>query len=175
MNPNVNHRTDGYRGTIAGRNRFAIEVSRVAVAAIGADRVGIRLSPYGAFNSTGAFPEVEAQYLALSRELSEIGLFYVHLVDHSAMDAPPVPAEFKAKLRSGFKGLFIASGGFDRPSAEKALSEKRADLVAFGRPFLVNPDLVERMRAGATLNEPDIATFYTPGPKGYTDYPPLEK
>ena len=175
LNANVNRRSDGYGATIAGRNRFAIEVSRAVVAAIGADRVGIRLSPYGAFNSTGAYPEVEAQYLSLARELSAIGLLYLHLVDHSAMGAPPVPAEFKAKLRSTFDGLFIPAGGFDRASAESALAEKRADLVAFGRPFLANPDLVERMRAGAALNAPNMATFYTPGPKGYTDYPRLAR
>ncbi len=175
LNANVNKRTDGYGVNIAGRNRFAIEVSRAAVAAIGGNRVGIRLSPYGAFNDTGAFPEVEAQYLSLARELSAIGLLYLHLVDHSAMGAPPVPAEFKARLRSAFNGLFIASGGFDRASAESALAEKRADLVAFGRPFLANPDLVERMQANAPLNAPDMATFYTPGPKGYTDYPTLKR
>jgi N-ethylmaleimide reductase len=175
LNANVNHRTDGYGGSIAGRNRFALEVARATAAAIGPDRVGIRLSPYGVFNSTGAFPDVEAQYLALAQELSALSLLYVHLVDHSAMGAPPVPAEFKARLRSGFNGLFILAGGFDRSSAEIALSEKRADLIAFGRPFLANPDLLERMRADAKLNIPDMATFYVPGPKGYTDYPTLAR
>ena len=173
LNANVNRRTDGYGGSIEGRNRFAIEAARAAVAAIGADRVGIRLSPYGAFNSTGAFPEMEEQLLALTGELSALGLIYLHVLDHSAMGAPPVPAEFKARLRSSFKGVFILAGGFDRASAESALSEKRADLIAFGRPFLANPELVERMRAGAPLNAPDMSTFYTPGPKGYTDYPRL--
>lgn len=173
LNANVNRRSDGYGGSIAGRNRFALEVARATVAAIGADRVGIRLSPYGVFNSTGAFPELEAQYLALVQELSALGLVYLHVLDHSAMGAPPVPAEFKAKLRASFKGAFILAGGFDRDSAESALAAKSADLIAFGRPFLANPDLVERMRAGAALNAPDMATFYTPGTKGYTDYPRL--
>jgi len=173
LNANVNQRTDGYGAGIEGRNRFALEVARATVAAIGSDRVGIRLSPYGVFNDTGAFPHVEAQYLALAKELSALGLLYIHLVDHSAMGAPPVPAEFKARLRSGFDGLFILAGGFDRASAESALIEKRADLIAFGRPFLANPDLVARMRTGAQLNAPDTATFYVPGPKGYTDYPAL--
>jgi len=173
LNANVNRRTDGYGGSIEGRNRFALEVARSTVAAIGADRVGIRLSPYGAFNGTGAFAEVEAQYLALAKELSALRLLFLHVLDHSALGAPPVPIEFKAKLRSAFDGLFIAAGGFDRASAEKELAEKRADLIAFGRPFLANPDLVERLRAGAPLNAPDMATFYTPGPKGYTDYPTL--
>jgi len=173
LNPNVNHRTDGYGGSIAGRNRFAIEVARATVAAIGGDRVGIRVSPYGAFNSTGAFPDVDAQYVALASELSGLGLLYMHVVDHSAMGAPVVPAQIKAAMRSAFKGLYILSGGFDRASAEQALADKRADLIAFGRPFLANPDLVERLRTNAALNAPDMATFYTPGSKGYTDYPAL--
>jgi len=173
LNPNVNRRTDAWGAGIEGRNRFALEVARASVAAIGAGRVGIRLSPYGVFNATGAFPEVDAQYLALARELSALGLLYVHLLDHSAMGAPPVPAELKASLRDAFGGLFILAGGFDRAGAEAALAEKRADLIAFGRPFLANPDLVARLRASAPLNAPDMATFYTPGPKGYTDYPTL--
>jgi len=173
LNANVNQRSDGYGGSIAGRNRFALEVARAAVAAIGAARVGMRLSPYGVFNGTGAFAEVEEQYLALTRELSALGLVYLHVLDHSAMGAPPVPATLKQQLRSAFQGLLILAGGFDRASAEAALQDKRADLIAFGRPFLANPDLVARMRANGALNPPDMATFYLPGPKGYTDYPTL--
>ena len=171
LNPNVNTRSDAYGAGIAGRNRFAVEVARAAAAAIGAERVGIRLSPYGVFNATGPFPEVEEQFLALAAELSKLQLLYLHLVDHAAMGAPPVPADFKLSLRSAFNGLFILVGGFDRESAEAALVAKRADLIAFGRPFLANPDLVVRLRANAPLAAPDMATFYTPGAKGYTDYP----
>ena len=173
LNPNVNQRSDAYGKSIEGRNRLAIEIARAAVAAIGRDRVGIRLSPYGVFNGTGAFPEVEAQFLALASEFSTLGLLYLHLVDHSAMGAPPVPTDFKTRLRGGFKGLFILSGGFNRAAAETALIENRGDLVAFGRSFLANPDLVARLRAGVPLNEPDMATFYTTGPRGYTDYSAL--
>lgn len=173
LNPHVNQRTDGYGGSLQGRNRFALEVTRAVVAAIGADKVGIRLSPYGVFNSTGAFADTDAQYLALCEEVSALGLLYLHLLDHSAMGAPPVPEELKAQLRSRFDGPLILAGGFDRTSAEAALLERRADLVAFGRPFLANPDLVERMRADAALNVPDMPTFYTPDAKGYTDYPVL--
>ena len=173
LNPNVNQRSDAYGNSIEGRNRLAIEIAHATVAAIGRDRVGIRLSPYGVFNGTGAFPEVEEQFLALASEFSTLGLLYLHLVDHSAMGAPPVPADFKTKLRASFNGLFILSGGFNRAAAETALVDKRGDLVAFGRPFLANPDLVARLRAGAPLNDPDMATFYTPGPRGYTDYPAL--
>lgn len=173
LNANVNKRSDGYGGSIANRNRFALEVARAVAAAIGAERVGIRLSPFGAFNSTGTYPEQGEQYLALARELSSLGLLYLHVLDHSSMGAPAVPAEYRAKLRSAWKGVFILAGGFDRAGAEKALAENRADLIAFGKPFLANPDLVERLRSGAPLNAPDFSTFYTPGAKGYTDYPRL--
>lgn len=173
LNPLVNLRADAYGGSIAARNLFASEIARATVAAIGRDRVGMRLSPYGVFNGTGAFPEVEAQYLALARSLSALGLLYIHLVDHSSMGAPVVPADFKLKLRAAFNGLFILSGGFDHATAEQALLEKRGDLIAFGRPFLANPDLVARMRKDAAQNVPDMATLYLPGTRGYTDYPEM--
>jgi len=173
LNANVNKRTDGYGGSASGRNRFALEAARAAVAAIGKEKVGIRLSPYGAFNGTGAFDGVDAQYEELARELASLGLAYVHLVDHSSMGAPKVPESIPATIRKVFPGALILSGGYDRERAEAALAAKQGDLVAFGRPFLANPDLVERLRRGASLNPPDMATFYTPGPKGYTDYPAL--
>ena len=174
LNANVNTRDDAYGGTADKRNRLAIEVARATVAAIGADKVGIRVSPYGVFNGTGAFDGVEAQYLALARELGALKLAYLHLVDHSSMGAPAVPAAFKTQLRTAFGGNFIASGGLDRQSAEQVLTDGRGDLVAFGRAWLANPDLIERMKAGLPLNAPDASTFYTPGAKGYTDYPQAE-
>lgn len=173
LNPLVNQRVDGYGKGAEGRNKLALEVSNAVVEAIGAERVGIRLSPYGVFNGTGEFPDVQSQYLALAAKLSALKLLYIHLVDHSSMGAPPVPADFKVKLRKGFDGLFILSGGFGQTTAEAALVEKRGDLVAFGRPFLANPDLVTRLQKHSRLNEPDQSTFYTPGSKGYTDYPEL--
>jgi len=173
LNPNVNKRTDRWGGTPENRNRFALEVARATVEAIGADKVGIRLSPYGVFNGTGPFDDVDAQYRALVEGLSGLGLLYVHVLDHSAMGAPAVPAQIKKALREGFDGPFIAAGGFDRASGEQALAAGDADLVAYGRPFLANPDLVARMKIDAPLNAVDMDTFYTPGAKGYTDYPAL--
>jgi N-ethylmaleimide reductase len=173
LNANVNQRADAYGGSIQGRNRFALEVVRATVAAIGAHRVGVRVSPYGALNSTGAYPDVEAQHLALTEELATLGILYVHLLDHSALGAPPVPVDFKSRLRAAFKGLFILAGGFDRATAETALDAGQADLIAFARPFIANPDLVQRLQAKAELNAVDASTFYTPGPKGYTDYPAI--
>lgn len=175
LNANVNLRSDAYGGTIEGRNRFALEVARATVTAIGAGRVGVRLSPYGVFNGTGGYADVDAQYVSLAEEFSKLGLLYLHVLDHSAMGAPAVPAELKSRLRAAFKGVFILAGGFDRVSAEKALESGQADLIAFARAFLANPDLVARMQTEATLNSVDMATFYTPGPKGYTDYPSLPK
>lgn len=173
LNANVNRRTDGYGATPEGRNRLVLEVARAAVREIGADRVGIRLSPHGVFNATGAYDGVDEQYVDLVKQLSELGLLYVHVVDASAMGAPPVPAKLKSDLRAAFNGPFILAGGFDKASAEQVLGENQADLIAFGRAFLANPDLVERLRDDQPLNAPDPSTFYTPGAEGYTDYPTL--
>ena len=171
LNAKVNTRTDRWGATAENRNRFALEIAKRTAAAIGADRVGVRLSPYGVFNGTGGFDGVDAQYVSLVEALSALGIAYVHVLDHSAMGAPPVPASLKQSLRAAFKGTFILAGGFDRDSAEAALAAGQADLIAFARSFIANPDLVARMRDGKALAAPDPSTFYTPGPKGYTDYP----
>lgn len=175
LNANVNTRTDAWGGGAVERNRFALEVVRAVIAAIGAERIGIRLSPYGAFNHTGAFEGLEPQYLALARELGQMKLAYLHLVNHESMGAPEVPLPFRQRLREAFGGVFIASGGFeDAKRAEAVLASGAADLVAFGRPALANPDLVRRLKEDLPLNAPDPATFYTPGEKGYLDYPTVE-
>jgi N-ethylmaleimide reductase len=173
LNANINRRTDGYGGSAEARNRLVLEVARAAAKEIGAERVGIRLSPHGVVNAAGAFEGVDEQYLSLVKQLSALGLMYMHVLDHSAMGTPPVPAKLKADLRAAFDGPFILAGGLNKTSAEQALSEGRADLTAMGRAFIANPDLVARLRQDAALNAPDAATFYTPGAKGYTDYPVL--
>ncbi|KQW61767.1 alkene reductase [Variovorax sp. Root411] len=173
LNGNINRRSDGYGGTAQGRNRLILEVARAAVKEIGAERVGIRLSPHGVFNAAGAFEGVDEQYVLLVKELSKLGLMYVHVLDHSAMGAPVVPAKLKIDLKAAFDGPFILAGGLNKASAQQALREGRADLVAMGKAFLANPDLVDRMRQDAPLNAPTPDTFYTPGAKGYTDYPTL--
>ena len=175
IRPNSNRRTDAYGGAIENRARFVLEVARAVIAAIGRDKVGIRLSPFGAFNDMPAYPEMEADYAYLARELNALGLACVHLVDHSPMGAPKVPQSIKDTFRKAFKGALILSGGYDAARAESDLEAGKADLIAVGRPILANPDLVERWKARATVNAPDPTTFYTPGPKGYTDYPALTK
>ena len=173
IRPNSNQRTDGYGGAIENRARFVLEVADAAIKAIGRDKVGIRLSPFGVFNDMPVYAAMEADYAYLVRELDSRGLVYIHLVDHSPMGAPPVPETIKATFRSVFKGTLILSGGYDAARAESDLSAGKCDLIAAGRPFLANPDLVARWKTGAAVNAPDFNTFYTPGPKGYTDYPAL--
>jgi len=173
IRPNSNTRTDNYGGSIENRARFALEVVAATIAAIGKDKVGIRLSPFGVFNDMPLYPEMEADYTYLAQKLNAAGLLYIHLVDHSSMGAPKVPDSMKATFRSVFKGALILSGGYDAARAESDLAAGKCDLVAVGKPFLANPDLVARWKAGAAVNAPDMATFYTPGPKGYTDYPAL--
>lgn len=173
LNANVNTRNDGYGGSADARNRFALEAAAACAAEIGKEKVGIRLSPRGAFNSTGPFDGVDEQYEALAAGLGKLGIAYIHMVDHSSMGAPPVSHDLKQRIRKAFGGAFILSGGFDKARAEAELSAGDGDLVAFARSFLANPDLVERFRKDAPLNAPDPSTFYTPGAKGYTDYPTL--
>jgi N-ethylmaleimide reductase len=173
IRPNSNKRTDAYGGSIENRARFVLDVVKATTAAIGKDKVGIRLSPFGVFNDMPLYPEMEAEYAYLARALNATGLFYVHLVDHSAMGAPAVPQSIKDTFRKEFKGVLILSGGYDAARAESDLEAGKADLIAVGRPLLANPDLVERWKTGAPLNPLDMDTFYTPGPKGYTDYPVL--
>ena len=173
IRPNSNTRTDNYGGSIENRARFALEVVAATIAAIGKDKVGIRLSPFGVFNDMPLYPEMEADYTYLAQKLNAAGLLYIHLVDHSSMGAPKVPDSMKATFRSVFKGALILSGGYDAARAESDLAAGKCDLVAVGKPFLANPDLVARWKTHVAVNAPDMATFYTPGPKGYTDYPAL--
>jgi len=171
IRPNSNVRTDQYGGSIENRARFVLEVAQATIAAIGKEKVGIRLSPYGVFNDMPLYPEMEADYAYLAKALNAAGLAYVHLVDHSAQGAPVVPDSIKATFRREFKRTLILSGGYDAARAESDLAAGKGDLVAFGTPFLANPDLILRWQEGRALNAIDTSTFYTPGAKGYTDYP----
>ena len=173
IRPNSNLRTDRYGGPIANRVRFVLEVTEAVINAIGRDRVGMRLSPFGVFNDMPAYAQMEDEYAYLVQRLDARQLLYLHLVDHAAMGAPAVPQSIKATIRRLFKGALILSGGYDAARAESDLAAGRCDLVAVGRPLLANPDLLLRWMSGAALNPPDASTFYTPGAKGYIDYPLL--
>ncbi|UII30025.1 alkene reductase [Fulvivirga ulvae] len=173
INPNINDRDDEYGGSVENRARFVLEVAEAIVKAIGKERVGIRLSPYGVFNDAGAFADIDETFEYLTKQLSDLGLVYLHIVDHTALGAPEVPATIKQKIRDTFKGTYILSGGYDKERAIEDLEAGKGDLVAFGRPFIANPDFVERMLTGAELSVADHNTFYTPGKEGYVDYPML--
>jgi N-ethylmaleimide reductase len=170
LNTVSNQRTDGWGASIEGRLRFAMEVAKAVISEVGAARTGMRISPFGVFNDMRPDEDMEELYGQLAARLSELKLAYVHVVDHSAMGAPPVPASIKQTIRNSFGGAYILSGGYDRARAEADLEEAKGDLVAFGRPFLANPDLVERIQNDIELSTPDESTFYTPGAEGYITY-----
>ena len=171
LNTASNRRADRWGGSIENRIRFPVAVAASVSARIGAGRTGMRVSPYGAFNDMAPDPAMDAVYERLAEALSRLGIVYIHLVDHGSMGLPPVKPEIKQAIRARFQGALILSGGYDRERAQADLAAGRGDLVAFGRPFISNPDLVARLRAGLELAPPDPDTFYTPGEKGYTDYP----
>jgi N-ethylmaleimide reductase len=170
LNTASNLRDDRWGGSVAGRIRFAVEVARTVADRIGAGKVGVRVSPYGVFNGMAPDPEHDELYAALADALNELGLAYIHVVDHSSMGAPAVKDEVKAEIRCRFNGPYILSGGYELARAEADLVEGKGDLVAFGRPFIANPNLVSKLRDGAELLDPKPEFFYSMGEQGYTDF-----
>lgn len=172
LSPISNIRKDNYGGNIENRCRFLIGVVAAVAAAIGKEKTGIRLSPYGVASDMPHYPEIDATYNYLSEQLNNIGIAYIHIVDHSAMGAPVVPLEIKKLIRNNFKNTIILCGGYNKERAEADIESGLCDLVAFGRPFINNPDLVERLENNWPLSgdlHQDL--FYTADEKGYTDYP----
>lgn len=168
IRPTSNNRTDEY----GDPTKFVLEVAQAVADAIGKEKTGIRLSPYGVFNDMPYdAASMGAVYNNIFEGLNEIGILYVHLVDHSSGGAPEVPDSIKISAREKFKNILILSGGYDKERADADLNAGKADLIAFGKPFISNPDFVERMEKGYALAEVDFQTLYTPDEKGYTDYP----
>ena len=171
-----NERTDQYGGSAADRSRFLLEVVEAVNEVWGSERVGVRLSPGGAFGGMSDDDPADTFGYAI-KSLDAYGLAYLHVVETSQTLPPTGLDEVggpTALARSLFSGAIISAGEYDRDSAEAAVAEERTDLVAFARHFLANPDLAERFRLGAPLAEGDEATFYGGGAEGYTDYPPLD-
>jgi N-ethylmaleimide reductase len=168
LNPNINDRTDSYGGSIENRGRFAIEVAQQVAEAIGKEKVGVRISPNSTLGDLQAYDAdtTEETYIHLSREFNRIGLAYIHI-----SLSPQVPAQTLNAIRTEFEGTIIYCNTFTADKAEAELEKGDADLIAFGRGFLANPDLEQRIIKGTELNAPDFTTLYTPGAKGYTDYP----
>lgn len=170
----VNRRTDAYGGSVENRARLVLEVVEAVVKAWDAKRVGIRISPVSPANDiSDSDPASTFGYLA--EKLSTFGLAYLHVVEGATGGPRDVaPFDFGA-LKRAFGGPYVANNGYTRELALDAVADRRADLVAFGRPFIANPDLVERLASGAPLAAADQKTFYGGDAHGYTDYPAIEK
>jgi N-ethylmaleimide reductase len=168
LNPNVNNRNDQYGGGIENRSRFTIKVVQAVADAIGNNKVGIRFSPFSKLGDLSGYGEEETQntYAWLAQKLDEIQIVYLHIAVNAA-----IPEKTLQTIRENFSGAIILSNGLSPETGEEALHAGFADLVAFGRSFLSNPDFVERIKLNAALNPVDPTTLYTPGIKVYTDYP----
>ncbi|MFC5410066.1 alkene reductase [Larkinella bovis] len=173
LNPNSNERTDEYGGSVENRARFVLEVAEQAAQAIGNDRVGIRLSPYNVYNDMGLYPEIVETYTYLADKLNSLGLVYLHLVDTAAPDGAETTRPLIRTIREKFSNTLILNNKYDIVRATADLESGLADLIAFGSPFISNPDLVERLSTGAELAQPDPSTFFVGGEKGFIDYPAL--
>jgi N-ethylmaleimide reductase len=180
INSRTNHRADGYGGAIENRARLLMEVVEAVSEVWGQDRVGVRLSPLGTFNDMGDDdPETTFGYIA--EKLNWGPLAYLHVVNpaftrvEKGIEPNSGAQKMLELLREIYRGKLIVAGGFDHDSAEEWLRQRMADLIAFGRKFLANPDLPERFRERASLNADDPSTYYGGGAKGYTDYPTLAR
>ena len=165
LTTNVNLRTDEYGGSIENRTRFLFAVLDAMASEIGSQRLGVKFSPQLAFNDLEEL-DADEVYPYIMEHLGDRKLAYVHVAD-------VVSAGWHSKLRPHYNGVYFANGGFTCESGTELLAQGGADAIVFGTKFLANPDLPERFRRGAPLNEADRATFYTPGQRGYTDYPML--
>ncbi|KAK6914540.1 NADH:flavin oxidoreductase/NADH oxidase, N-terminal [Dillenia turbinata] len=177
MKDQVNDRTDQYGGSLENRCRFALEIVEAVVNEIGADRVGIRMSPFANYMESGdSDPKALGLYMAES--LNKYGILYCHMVEprmKTVGEKSECPHNL-VPMRKAFKGTFISAGGYDREDGIKAVAENRTDLVCYGRLFLANPDLPRRFDLNKPLNKYIRETFYIPDPViGYTDYPFLEE
>ncbi|MFM0616310.1 alkene reductase [Paraburkholderia nemoris] len=172
INGELNTRQDMYGGSIQNRLRFLLETLDALAEEVGANRVGARLSPFGRLYDMRPYPDEAETWVTAASELDARRLAYVHLSDQLTIGAESMPDGFASRFCSAYKGTLIVAGGFDKTGADAALRKGGVDLVGFGRPFIANPDLVERLQNGWPLTEADRATFYgLHGSRGYTDYP----
>ena len=167
----TNKRIDAYGGSIENRTRFLLEVVDAVTAAVGAERTGLRISPQNGQNDI-ADSDPQRLFNHVASALSGKGLSYLHVIEGDTGGTPVPPFDY-SEIKRRFGGIVIANNGFDRERANEAIEQARADLVAFGKPFIGNPDLVIRLYLDAPLNPANRETFYGGGDQGYTDYPPL--
>ncbi|GLQ98155.1 alkene reductase [Dyella mobilis] len=173
IDSNANNRTDEYGGSLENRLRFLAEVTQAMIEGTGdKGRVGIRLAPLTTLNGC-ADADPQTTYIAAAELLGKLGVAYIHIAEADWEDAPHMPATFKRKLREVYPGALIYAGKYTAERARSALNEGWADLVAFGRPFVANPDLPERLRINAPLNVHDRNTLFGGDARGLTDYPAM--
>ena len=170
----TNQRDDEYGGSRENRARLTLDVIDACVAAWDADHVGIRISPLGTFNNVEAGYE-EDDNIWLIEQINKRGLMYLHLSEPDWAGGTPYSDEFRQRVRDAFGQMIIAAGGYTAEKAEQNIKEGYIDAVAFGRDYIANPDLAERIREGASLNEQHPQSFYGGGTEGYTDYPFLKQ
>lgn len=170
LNPFINNRTDEYGGTVENRCRFLLEAIDACIARIGADRVAIRLTPYGGLHEMPHYDSIEATYEYLARELSQRNIAYIHLMDQQSRGSYALPDGFLKRFRTWFDNTIILAGGLDRKKAEAILHEGFVDLAAFGEPFIANPDLVSRMAGNHPLTPGKRELHYGGTHEGYTDW-----
>lgn len=176
INGELNKRNDRYGSSMENRLRFTLETMEAVSKAIGSERTGIRLSPYGRYNEMPAFKDEAETYLKLAEELARMQVAYIHISDQTRwVDDVTIPENYIRDFRTASQRPLILSGGYLAENGQTAIDRNEADLIAVGKPFLANPDLVERLRQGWPLNEWDQNTFYTEGTKGYTDYPTYQQ
>ena len=171
INGALNRRSDRYGGSIENRLRFPREALDAVIAAVGAERTGIRLAPFGRYGDMRPYADEAETWLQAAAVLSEAGPAYIHLSDQITLGQPGIPEGFLQRFRAACGVPLIVAGGFDLERAQAAIDDGRADLIAVGRPFIANPDLVARYRNGWPVAVPDRDTFYGGGARGYTDYP----
>lgn len=172
LNRGTNHRKDEYGGSVENRCRFVLELTQKIANAIGNEKTGIRISPLGQFNGMAIYDDIHQTYIYLIAHLNALNLAYLHLSKMS----DTIPDEFLEELVAQFEGVVIFNGGYgyDLEKAEKVLLKSDRYLVSIGTPFVSNPDLIQRFKLQATLNDVDESTLYTLGEKGYITYPTLE-
>lgn len=173
LSPSSNQRTDQYGGSVENRARLVLEVVDAVVAEIGADRVGIRVSPIGSFQNVDNGPNEEADALYLIEELAKRGIAYLHMSEPDWAGGQPYSEAFREKVRARFQGVIIGAGAYTPEKAEDLINKGLIDAVAFGRDYIANPDLVARLKHKAELNPQRPESFYGGGAEGYTDYPTL--
>lgn len=170
LNPHVNNRTDQYGGSVENRSRFLLEAIDASIAAIGADKVAIRLTPYGGLHELPHYDEIEETYEYLATELSRRNIAYIHIMDQQSRGSFALPEGFLERFRSWYDGVLILAGGMDREKAESLIEAGIIDIAAFGEVYIANPDLVDRLRHNWPFTPPNRALHYGLGMEGYLDW-----